>query len=80
MRKIKVLVAILAFVLGANYASAQDKNMFNHLSAGISLGVLDGIGFEVAAPIGNYVNARAGLSFLPGISLNLSTELLPVFE
>lgn len=68
MRKIKVLVAILAFVLGANYASAQDKNMFNHLSAGISLGVLDGIGFEVAAPIGNYVNARTGLSFLPGIS------------
>ena len=48
------------------YAPSGDKNLFNHLGIGASVG-LDGIGFDVAAPIGHYVQVRAGYSFLPKI-------------
>lgn len=57
-----VLALITCFTAKVN---AQDNNMFNHLSVGVSAGVLDGFGFEVATPIGNYVNLRAGYSFMP---------------
>jgi len=57
-----VLLMTIAFATNVN---AQDRNLFNHLSVGPSIGVLDGFGFEVATPIGNYVNLRAGYSILP---------------
>ncbi len=43
----------------------EDFGYFDHLSAGVTLGVLDGIGLELAAPIGNYVQMRAGAAFMP---------------
>ena len=50
----KLLLVCVMAALGIGKSSAQlapeDYKYFNHLSAGISLG-LDGIGFDVAAPI-----------------------------
>ncbi|MCR4995093.1 MAG: hypothetical protein K6A32_06940 [Bacteroidales bacterium] len=41
---------------------------FNHIGAGVSIG-LDGIGIDASAPIGEYVQMRAGISFLPSMKI-----------
>ena len=62
----KKLFFIFAFIACFAFkATAQDNMMFNHMSIGPSLGILDGFGFEVAMPVGNYVNVRTGASFFP---------------
>lgn len=51
-----------------------DKNVFNHLSAGISVGTT-GIGFDVAMPMCNYVQVRAGVDFIPNIKINTDFDI-----
>lgn len=63
MKKSLFILAIITCF--ASNLKAQDNMMFNHMSIGPSLGILDGFGFEVAMPIGNYVNVRTGASFMP---------------
>ncbi len=62
-----VMMAIMMASLSLP-ATAQeaDKNMFNHLAVGLSVG-MPGISIDVAAPVGNYVQLRAGVSFFPNI-------------
>ena len=56
-----ILVALSLSLMGF----AQDKQLFNHLSIGPTIGV-DGIGIEVATPVTPYVQLRAGYSiFVP---------------
>ena len=64
MKKLIILfVAVLA--LSASFAQAQeDKMLFNHMSAGISLGV-DGLGAELAFPASQFLVVRGGYSFMP---------------
>ena len=66
----------MAFIgLSQTFAqSDEDKNIFNHLSAGISLG-LDGIGFEVAAPLTDYCAVRMGYTFMPKIKIDKDIDL-----
>ncbi|NPD81967.1 hypothetical protein HPS57_08265 [Prevotella sp. PINT] len=68
--KKSILAVLLAFV--AFSAKAEngccDKNLFNHLGVGVEVGTT-GIGFNLATPIGNYVQMRAGMSFLPTIKV-----------
>ncbi|TGX80807.1 hypothetical protein E5358_11715 [Palleniella muris] len=68
--KKSILAVLLAFV--AFSAKAEngccDKNLFNHLGVGVEVGTT-GIGFNLATPIGNYVQMRAGMSFLPNIKV-----------
>ncbi len=73
---LKHLVLPLAIFCGVLTASAQeeDKNMFNHLSVGITAGT-PGIGFDVAAPIGNYVQVRAGVAFMPSIKFGTDLDI-----
>ena len=72
MKKRTLLALAAVFAIGIT-ANAQDKNIFNHLNVGVSVG-LDGIGFDVAAPIGDYVRVRAGYTFLPGIKINADID------
>ena len=44
----------------------QDNNMLNHLYGALSVGT-NGIGIDLAMPIGDYVQVRAGYSFMPAI-------------
>lgn len=54
---------VLAALLGAASASAQDNSqIFNHLAAGVTLGV-DGLGVQVAAPATPFLQVRAGYAF-----------------
>lgn len=66
MKKLAILTLGLALLLPAD-VKAQDSELFNQLGLGISLGT-DGIGFEAATPIGNYVQARTGISFMPAFT------------
>ncbi len=55
-------------------AQEEDKNLFNHLAVGVNVGT-PGIGFDVAAPVGNYVQVRAGVSFMPSISFGTDLDI-----
>src|SRR5574344_1551878 len=70
MKKSFIAACMIATAVSA---SAQiedgDKQMFNHLGAGVSVGS-DGIGLNVATTITPYVQARAGINFTPEIKAN----------
>ena len=57
-----ILICLAACLLSAN-AGAQ---VFDHLSVGAALGT-DGLSIEVAAPIGNHVDVRAGYGLATGL-------------
>lgn len=64
------VLCALALTVGASaQIDEDDKQLFNHVGAGVSVG-LDGIGFNVATTITPYVQARAGISFMPKIEVN----------
>ena len=67
---VKGFTALSALLL-ALPAAAQDKveefGIFDHLSAGLTLGTT-GIGIDVAAPITEYLQVRAGYNFFSGFS------------
>jgi len=74
MKKLVVLFVIV-LALNASYAQAQeDKMLFNHMSAGITLGT-DGVGLELAFPASQFLVVRGGYSLCPipykkNVSLN----------
>ena len=82
MKKLALILA--STLLAGSMASAQtlwdtmqEQNLFNKVSAGVSLGFFDGMGLYVAAPIGDYVQVRAGFStYLSGyIGVNKSVSV-----
>lgn len=62
-------IVTLAAILFSIPVMAQDKvekfGIFDHLSAGLTLGTT-GIGIDVAAPITEYLQVRAGYNFFSG--------------
>ena len=57
--KSKVMaVLLLSFLFGVQLVKAQDDNMFNHLSAGVSTGTDGLVGLHVAMPIGHHVQVQ----------------------
>lgn len=72
MRHSSICIAafVAALFLTANTVSAQyptDGTWFRHLSAGVSAGT-DGVGVVVAAPLGDYLQIRAGWSWCPEVT------------
>lgn len=74
----RMFFACAMALLGLGHSHAQlvpeDYKFFNHLSAGISLG-LDGIGFDVAAPLTYNFAIRAGYTFMPRIKYSSDIHL-----
>lgn len=58
----KTISLLVALLLGAGAAFAQENGVFNHLSIGVGLLGTDGEGIQVAAPLGNYFGVRAGFT------------------
>lgn len=56
------------------YALDKKQDMFNHLDLSVSLGST-GIGFDVATPVGDYVQLRTGFSYMPKFHHNMSFEV-----
>jgi len=65
----KTFAILAAFCIFSMGAFAQDKQIFNHLSVGPAIG--DGLGVEIAMPIGPQFQVRAGYSFVIPLTLNL---------
>ena len=63
-------LAAMAMALFSMPAQAQDKveefGIFDHLSAGLTIGTT-GIGIDLAAPVTEYLQVRAGYNFCSGI-------------
>ncbi|MCD8288986.1 MAG: hypothetical protein LUC26_03615 [Prevotella sp.] len=80
--KSRAILTILAAALAVSAVAQEqavsqeqaDNNMFNHLAAGITVGT-PGIGADVAAPIGNYVQVRAGFATFPQIKYSTSLDV-----
>ncbi len=74
----KLLTLALIGLISTTGAQAQDTvdefGLFDHVSAGLSLGTT-GIGIEVAAPLCNFVQARMGYSFMPGIKKTFNFDI-----
>lgn len=67
MRHLLLLVALAALPLRAQY--------FNHLDLGVSLSST-GLGVELKAPVGQYVDLRAGISYMPRFRFNSEYSIL----
>ncbi len=52
----------------------KEKNLFNRLDVALTLGTT-GIGFDVASPIGNYLQVRAGYAFMPSFKHTMNFKL-----
>lgn len=58
------LSALNMYAQDGDSSQKKDNLIFNHLSAGVSVG-LDGVGAHLAAPIGRHFSVRAGYTFIP---------------
>lgn len=85
MKKIckQVLAALCLWVMtlpsaaqGNNFPFVKqfEYDFFNHFGIGASVG-LDGIGFDVAAPMGGNFALRAGITYMPKISIKGTFDL-----
>ena len=70
--KKNILSTIIALLLSIG-AQAQDQELFNHMSASIGLGVINGITAEVAFPMTHSFALRAGYDYWP--TTKMSTDL-----
>lgn len=72
IKRFFILVSLALIAFSANAQEDDDKNIFNHLSIGVTGGT-PGIGADVAMPVCNYVQVRAGFSVMP--KFTFSTDL-----
>lgn len=69
MKKLFLSICMLTAAVGASaQIDSDDKQLFNHVGLGFSVGT-DGIGINAATTITPYVQARAGVSFMPNIEV-----------
>lgn len=64
MKRISAIFAVLAVSLLSLQVSAQDRQLFNHVSLGVTAGI-DGVGLEAVVPASPYLQFRGGYSFFP---------------
>lgn len=67
MKKLIYAVAMLCSI--TTVANAEDR-IFNHLGGAVGIGLTTGIELELAAPITEYVQVRAGMSIVPKIKIS----------
>lgn len=69
----KVIAAIVCLMAFFTTPVHAQLGVFNHLGAGVNLGT-EGVGFHVATPITDFVQLRAGASFMPGFKFTASAD------
>lgn len=79
MKKCFFLAAAAAIVISAPWAFAQDKQFFNHAAIGVSVG-MDGIGADLAMPIGPKFQFRAGYNTLNPLLSLVKIENIPLTD
>lgn len=74
-RFILLFVAICSGLMsGAQTSESQEKGFFKHLDASLTVGST-GLGFDLASPMGEYAQLRAGFSFMPHIHYKMNFEV-----
>ena len=68
----KKLAAAIAIAL-ASQASPAGAQVFNHLGAGIGVGTT-GVSVELSTPVTSFVQMRAGISYMPGITFHADAD------
>ena len=75
MKKVMLFaLAILLNVAGAKAQKVEEYGIFDHLGVGVSVGTT-GIGFDLAAPVTDYLQLRAGYSFMPKIAYSTEVDI-----
>lgn len=69
----KILLSVVALIASFT-VSAQSLGIFNHLAVGAGVGT-NGISVEVASPLTKFVQVRAGVAIMPGISYSDETDV-----
>ena len=71
MRTKRLFLAILASILVSTGLQAQVENFgtFSHVGANLNVGT-EGIGFDVATPVTDYLEVSAGMQFMPGFKVS----------
>lgn len=77
MKKLLLLGIIALGNIGVSNAQSEDLKLgiFDHVSVGASVGILDGIGFDLAAPVTDYAALRAGVAFWPKVSYKTDIDI-----
>lgn len=67
----KLFLAAMASVLVSTGMQAQVENfeIFRHVGGNLNVGT-EGIGFDVATPVTDYLEVSAGMSFMPGFKVD----------
>lgn len=76
MKKYFTSLCLVAASIAASF-SLQAQNIFgvaNHLGVDINAGTT-GIGVELSTPLTQWIQARAGVSIMPGINFNVGTTV-----
>ncbi|MCM1162961.1 MAG: hypothetical protein NC339_01725 [Muribaculaceae bacterium] len=73
MKKVLVLLCTV-LAMFATTASAQRPNIARHLGVDVGVG-LTGISVEASTPITQFVQARLGVSIMPGINFHVDSEV-----
>ena len=75
-KRLTILLAAVIMLFGINAAQAQNTEygVFNHLGLGVSAG-LDGLGFDLAAPITDWAAVRVGMSMYPKIAYKFDVDI-----
>ncbi|MCQ2132164.1 MAG: hypothetical protein MJY90_02400 [Bacteroidaceae bacterium] len=68
------LVAAMALSSATAMAQTDDMGIFDHMSVGVEIGST-GWGVDLGAPIGNYVQVRAGITSIPDVTLSTDVDL-----
>jgi len=75
MRKTIAAIALACLTTtGMAQNDKKDFQVFNHLDLGLTLGT-NGIGFDLATPLGEYVQIRTGFEFMPRFTKSLHFDI-----
>lgn len=70
-RLLSLLFVTLLFLAAQGQDFLKERNILQHLDVSVTLGST-GVGFDLASPIGDYVQVRAGYAFMPHIHHNMT--------
>lgn len=75
----KLFLATMASVLVSTGMQAQVENfeIFRHVGGNLNVGT-EGIGFDVATPVTDYLEVSAGMSFMPGFKVDGDVNVKPI--
>lgn len=70
---------VAAGLIVSQAANSQDKNVLNHVALGVGVGT-DGLGVNIALPLGNHLQVRGGYSTMQPVLGLIKVEGVPVTD